>query len=56
MTDDQLDDYNSPENRLKRIETALYLLCRHLGVDPRTGTRLTERAPHQTYQPPKVTK
>lgn len=51
MIDTPQDDYNSTDNRLKRIETALYLLCRHLGVDPRTGDRLTNMAPHHTYQP-----
>lgn len=40
------DKFDSPEARLKRIETALYLLCRHLGLDPRTGERLTTHAPH----------
>lgn len=51
MTPEEHDDYNSVDNRLKRIETALYLLCRHLGVDPRTGGRLTEHAPHHGYTP-----
>lgn len=49
--DDHTSEYNSVENRLKRIETTLYLLCRHLGVDPRTGGRLAEIAPHTTHPP-----
>lgn len=40
------DKFDTPEQRLKRIETVLYLLCRHLGLDPRTGDRLTDKAPH----------
>lgn len=38
--------FDSVEARLKRMETVLYLLCRHLGLDPRTGARLTDHAPH----------
>lgn len=34
-------DPDSNEARLRRIETALYLLCRHLGMEPRTGDRLS---------------
>lgn len=48
---DHQDEYNSVDNRLKRIETTLFLLCRHLGLDPRTGSRLTEQAPSYAYQP-----
>lgn len=28
------------EKRLQRIETYLYLLCMHLGINPRSGERL----------------
>lgn len=50
MTEDHVD-HNSTDARLKRIETALYLLCRHLGLDPRTGDRLTDHAPSPTAPP-----
>lgn len=40
------------EARMKRIETALYLLCRHLGLDPRTGDRLTDNTPHNSTPKP----
>ena len=33
-------NHNSTEARLLRIETALVLLCQHLGLNPRTGDRL----------------
>lgn len=36
--------YNSESKRLKRIETMLYLLCLHVGLDPRTGKRLKDLA------------
>lgn len=38
---------DSIEARLKRIETTLYLLCRHLGLDPRTNERLADHPPPQ---------
>lgn len=34
---------DSIEARLKRIETTLYLLCRHLGLDPRNNERLADQ-------------
>ena len=38
MTDEQREIFN--EKRLQRVETYLYLLCKHLGLDPRNGKRL----------------
>ncbi len=34
------NNYDGVEARLRRIETALVLLCKHLGLNPRTGDRL----------------
>lgn len=36
------EEYNSPEQRLVRIETMLALLCHHLGLNPRTGERISK--------------
>lgn len=35
-------DKNSMERRVERIETMLFMLCMHLGLDPRTKKRLAE--------------
>lgn len=35
------ESYNSLERRMQRLETMVYLLCMHLGLDPRTGRQLT---------------
>jgi hypothetical protein len=41
MNQQQPTHVDDDSARLKRIETTLFLLCRHLGLDPRTGDRLT---------------
>jgi len=52
MTNDEYTTHDTDDSaRLRRIETTLYLLCRHLGLDPRSGQRLTKIAPH--YSNPK---
>lgn len=38
-------NYNNDSQRIKRIETMLYLLCLHVGLDPRTGKRLVDTNP-----------
>jgi hypothetical protein len=54
MTNDEHTTFDNDDvARLRRIETTLYLLCRHLGLDPRSGQRLTKIAPH--YSNPKPT-
>lgn len=37
--DDNLDDM---VRRLRRIETQIFNLCLHLGIDPKTGYQLRE--------------
>lgn len=46
------EHHDSSEARLKRIETTLYLLCRHLGLEPRTNERLSDIIPAASTNPP----
>lgn len=39
----------SVEARVKRIETMVYLLCMHLGLDPRTGERIGDSHEDHTH-------
>lgn len=43
--------HDSTDARLRRIETMLYLLCLHLGLEPRTNTKLATNLTNNTHEP-----
>lgn len=56
-TEATVTQYNANvEARLVRIETALVLLCQHLGLNPRTGERLAgDMNRDEAHRPTKAT-